>query len=115
MGATLELLYAAMREIDAQSMKYEHEHRRLSPPYGSVAVGGAHMDPFFRAEGLRGFLRGLRDKKSPEEAEQMGCEAGAFAINKWNNSRLDYVVHRWEKSVDSVVRSARQKIEAILQ
>ena len=114
-----EPVYKAMREIDAKALKYQHEHQRLSPPYGAIAVGGAHMDPFFRAEGLWAFLASLGGQVPVnsvlEEAEQAGHEASAFAISKWNASRLDHVVHRYAGSADAEVTAARRRIEQAIR
>lgn len=74
-----------------------------------MAAGGAHMDPFFRAEGLRGFLTGLRQGKTPKESSQLGKDQAAAAIDRWN-SRREYQVHRWEHAVDSIVDRVLRKI-----
>jgi hypothetical protein len=63
------------------------ENIRLRPFAGEVAVGGAHMDPFFRYEALRAFVRSVEGGYTRDEAVAAGNEAANFAIRKWNYSR----------------------------
>lgn len=82
-------------EISQEADRADAQHRALSPPYGSIAVGGAHMDPFFRSEALRAFIHAAAiNPCTPADAVQAGNEAANFAVKKWNASRGDYQVHR---------------------
>lgn len=56
----LEALFAVMRRLGADADRYRDEAQRLSAPHGTVAVGGAHMEPLVKAVILEGYLRALR-------------------------------------------------------
>ena len=90
---TRETVFALMRDIDHVAERANEQHMQLRPEYGEIAVGGAHMDPFFRCEGLRGLLRGLRDGMTPSDAARAGNDAANYAIGRWNASR-EWQVHR---------------------
>lgn len=81
-------------EVSLEADRCYDQHRTLMPPYGSIAVGGAHMDPFFRHESLRALIKSAYAGDTPKEQVAKGNEAANFAIKKWNNSRRDYQVHR---------------------
>ena len=90
----LEAVYSVMRLIGTEADRADAEHLRLRPRYGEIAVGGAHMDPFFRSEALNGLLRALRTGANPTDAIIVGNAEANLAIKIWNKSRRDYQVHR---------------------
>ena len=92
-----------LQVLEARYQLSLEEHRRLAPRNGEIPVGGAHMDPFFRAEALRGLLGALRKGGRPREALLEGAEAGKLAIRLWNR-RGDYQVHRWDGWVEDYLR-----------
>lgn len=100
----------AMRVCGAKALQYAEEHRRLSPPPGTIAVGGSHMDPFFLAEGLEAFLSALRQGQHPDGAWDAGRLAAATAVKKWNESRKDFQVHRWTGTCDALLNSEKARI-----
>lgn len=90
-----EAAYVVMREIRNEADRANDQHRALLPPHGQIAVGGAHMDPFFRSEALNGFLSALGHGAQPFPAAEIGNTDANYAIEKFNKSRgNDYVVHR---------------------
>ena len=114
-----EAVLEVMRDIRREADRANDEHRKLLPPFGSIAVGGAHMDPFFRSEALCGFLRALGNRKSVPEAIEAGNVDANFAITKWNQSRKDYQVHRalngerthLEELGRRITKASKEKIE----
>lgn len=110
-----EAVFAAMREIGADAERRMERSRKLMPPFGTVAVGGAHMDDFFPANALEEFLRAIRRGYLPEPAALLAKAASVEAVRKWNRSRGDdYVVHRYVRTADDVVDDAARKINAAL-
>ena len=110
-----EKVFVVMRGLNDEVDKLEKKHRELSPRYGEIAAGGAHMDPFFKTEAIRGFLRSLRNGGTPEEAVAAGSTDADYAVEKWNKSRgRDYHTHRSAKgSQDSILWDyARRVIRA---
>lgn len=82
-----EALFLFMRTIDAEVDRNLTEHRQLSPPYGQIAAGAAHFDPFLRAAVTQDYLGCLRSGKTPEEAEQYAIEHGQLCVKKHNEKR----------------------------
>ena len=88
-----------MRKIDDEAEQAYALHRELSPRYGEVAVGGAHMDSFFRAEGIRGLCSAVNRGLSVSEAVEAGNQRAKEAIQKWNARKgVDFTIKRWEDS-----------------
>jgi hypothetical protein len=80
-------------------------HKRDCPKNGAIPVGGRHMDDFFYAESVRGFMSKLRTGKcSVDECLKFGKECGKLAVGKWNESR-ERQVHRWENCCDAFLDS----------
>ncbi len=88
-----EIKYAKMREVGEILDKYDRYHVELRPKHGEVSIGGEYMDPFFRAEGLRGWLRAMREEATVQDAIEVGKAAIRLAVKKWN-SRREWQVHR---------------------
>lgn len=105
------LVYSTMRRIGGRADKAEREHNNLRPGYGEVAVGGAHMDPFFKSQVLHKFLDGLRAGQQPGVAARYAKEEGQFCVRKWNEARRgDVHVHRHFLSADHHVDLALKEI-----
>ncbi len=106
-----QLVYAAMRWIGGRAGEAEREHNRLRPGYSEVAVGGAHMDSFFKSQVLHKFLDGLRAGQQPGVAARYAKEEGQFCVRKWNEVRRgDVHVHRYIGTVDHHVDLALKEI-----
>lgn len=80
----VEKAFEQMRYIDSMIELYDRKHRELMPPSGTVGVGNADMDYFFKAECYRTFLTLIRNGLSPNEAGDITNEASTKAIVKWN-------------------------------
>lgn len=107
-----ESVFAVMRDIRAEADRANDQHRALLPPHGQIAVGGAHMDPFFRAEALNGFLSALSRGASPVSAVEIGNTDANYAIEKFNKSRSnDYVVHRARDMEESHLGEMARRVE----
>jgi hypothetical protein len=102
-----EGVFAAMREIGLRADEAGHRSRALQPRYGEIAVGSAHMDPFFEQNAAEAFLRALRQGSTPIQAGELAKVESRYAIRKWNDSR-EYQVHVWvgreDGNIDSMVR-----------
>jgi len=88
-----EVLFGEMRKIDKIIEKLRQKYMELSPKYGEIAVGGAHMDSFFEMVEYEGFLRGLRKGNDPSFSLKLGLKDRQAAIIKWNRQR-EWQVHR---------------------
>ncbi len=113
--AQVTAVHEMMRRIRAKADEANEQHRALSPPYGQIAVGGAHMDPFFRSEALNGFLRALSNGADPMSAVEIGNTDANYAIEKFNKSRgNDYVVHRaWDMERSHLEHWGRAVLRAV--
>ena len=99
-----EAVYAVMRAIGDDADRAREEHERLRPRYGEVAVGAAHMDPFFRMEAAHEFLAGLRRGERPAEAGIAAQSAVLNAVRLHNGHRpRDVDWHRWERTCDGLI------------
>jgi hypothetical protein len=106
-----ERVLAAMREIRAKADVFAKQHDRLRPPPGTIAAGGAHIDPFARSEGLYSFLSALSRGLLPDAACQYGKKEAAACYLAWNKSRpRDYQTHYWEHAADPVIEDAWRQI-----
>lgn len=86
--------------LDEQYNVAMREHIRLSPPQGTIAVGSAHMDPFFLAEGIRGALNAIRRGDSVLFAYERGCAVSTEAV-RIHNRRVEYQRQRAENTAHS--------------
>lgn len=97
-----ERIFTVMRALRDEAAKLEEEHRRLTPPAGQIAVGGSHMDPFFKANATQEFLGALGRGDDPAKAAARATEESKAAITKWNTSRgKDIHTHRWDGAMDA--------------
>lgn len=112
--ATREAVYVIMRDMDAKAERANTRHMELRPRYGEIAVGGAHMDPFFEYEGIRGMLRALRDGMTPSDACAAGNEAANYAIGRWNASR-EWQVHRAKDSERTALKYQCLRLQLAVQ
>ncbi len=79
-----ESVYAAIRELGAKNEANWATGRRLSPPKGTVGVGGADFDYNLKAIVGDEYLRSLRRGTTPQEALVAAAAAGTEAVVKWN-------------------------------
>ena len=89
----LEDRYALLRFLDSKYAEYNSQHLKLRPPHGTIAVGSAHMDPWFLCVGLEAAIRELRSGKTQEEATEAAYRASSEAVTLWN-SKVEYQRHR---------------------
>lgn len=99
MPLTLDRRHELLRLLDEEHLRQNKEHRKLSPRNGEIPVGGAHMESFFRMEGVGGIIQALRDGQGILEAVAHGKAIASFAVRLWNGRR-EWQVHRWEKTCD---------------
>jgi len=92
--STLALLRALG---EAHAVELSH-HNALRPPPGTLAVGGAHMDPFFRMEALDGVMEALRAGVDVNGAIAAGKQRSTVTVRLWNSCR-EYQVHRSAETV----------------
>lgn len=92
-----------LRLLGAVLERLEQSHRKDLDAIGSrIPVGGAHMDDFFKAEGIRGIQSVLRRGETFQRALEQGCENAKVAILKWNERcGREYQIKRWEGSCES--------------
>ena len=100
-----ESVFVVMRRLGAEAAEAAAESRRLSPPTGSIAVGGAHMDPLWRGHALELLLSHVRRGVSPEEAGDRVKQEVAGWVLRWNASR-EYQVHRTTSTCDTRIDDA---------
>lgn len=105
-----ERLFPLMREMGEIANKLRANSQQLSPRVGEIAIGGAHMDPLFRAVGLEQVLRTLRQGGGIDWAIDSGKLAAKHSIQKWNDQR-EWQVHRWENGVDSFLDGWQRRLE----
>ena len=105
----MPLLLKHLRRIGEELDKQLKEHRALLPRWDEIPVGGAHMDPFFRAEALRGLLSALRKRVPIVLAIEAGVAEAKAAIAIWNRRR-EYQVHRWDGWVEGYLHSVIRRI-----
>lgn len=104
-----ERKFAAMRII-RKTVDYNREQeRKLIPPYGCLAVGGADFDYLLKATVGEAYLRVLECGGTPEEAHREAVANGNLCVNRWNEkthkTRVSingsYELKRWEKAGES--------------
>lgn len=110
-----EAVFATMREIGTDAERLMERSRKLTPPYGTVAFGGGHMDYFLPANALDEFLRAVRRGYLPDTAALLAKAASVEAVRKWNRHRGDDVhTHRHEGHCDHVLDAAARKVAAAI-
>lgn len=110
-----EAVFAAMRAIGADAQHRLQRSRELSPRYGEIAAGGAHMDYFIPGEALSEFLRYLRKGVHPDTAETAAKVYAREMVAKWNKHRGgDYHTHRSECTADSTIEHAWRMVRALI-
>lgn len=102
---------AIERSIRDESDRYLAEHRKLSPRYGEIAVGGGHFDAFVHGEALACVLRYLNTGSTPAEAVVLAKADARIMVRKWNASRKDYQVHRWEDTMGAKLDAVQRRLE----
>jgi len=102
-----------MRELGAEAERLLDVSRRLMPRYDEVALGGAHMDPFFKGNAIEEFLRALRKGHAPDTAAIFAKAAARDSVRTWNRQRGgDYQTHRWESTADDYIDAMARHVEA---
>ena len=92
-----EQLLSLCRYLDGLWTDLDKEHRRLRPNGSEIAVGGAHMDSFFRMCFIEGVQEGVRKGYDPKKSIQTGKDRSREAVKIWN-SRREYQVRRSEET-----------------
>lgn len=87
-------------------------HRKFLPKNGAIPIGGAHIDYLIEGESLATFLRNVC-QHGIEVARDKSIEEAKLIVQKWNASRKDYQVHRWENSGQSVIDWAVQLLGGV--
>jgi hypothetical protein len=87
-----------MRRIRDKSDFYREQYRKLTPRNG-IPVGGAHIDPFWKAEALSRYLCTLA-RSSPDAAFDAAAEEARLIIETWNRRR-EYQVRRATCGIES--------------
>lgn len=111
---TRERVFVVMRRLRATSYDEEAASRALSPPAGTIAVGGAHMDPLWRGHALGLLLTHIGHGVAPVEAGDMTKPEVAGWILKWNAS-CEFQVHRWPQGIDGVIDDAVRALLAAVE
>lgn len=87
------------------------QHEALAPRPGEIAVGGAHMDPLFRYDGVRALRLALDAGRSMQTALHEAKVEAARSIRVWNNLKAkDPAVHRWEGSCDTYLEDVVKQL-----
>lgn len=81
-----EVVFAAMRKLGDIVTDWEQRGRKLLPPHGTLAVGGADFDYLLKAIVGEEYLRALRRGHTPAEALELAKVAGTEAVHKWNTT-----------------------------
>jgi len=98
MPSTREQRMQMLRTLRGIYDKLAEKHYQCAPRGGSLPIGGGDwMDCFFRMEGIRGMMQGLRNNKSLVQSLQDGKDASTVAVKAWNGKR-EWQVHRWEQT-----------------
>jgi hypothetical protein len=112
-----ESVFTIMRKVGADKDRLLEEHRRLSPRYGEIAVGGAHIDLMIQAYAREDLLCALNKGATVVEAIEAGKAVARLAAQKFNASRKhEYQVHRPEGMADAALEHiGRQLRDAVNQ
>ena len=87
------------------------EHESLAPRPGEIAVGGAHMDPLFKYDGVQAMRLALDAGLTLEAALGVGQAAAARSVRSWNNIKVrDYHVHRWDGTCDTYLENVAKQL-----
>lgn len=99
-----EKLFAAMRALDSEAQRQYEKAKKLTPPSGTIGVGGADFEELLKAEVISSYLRPLRNGKTPAEALANAEKDRTEFVKKFNQKRgKDYVVHRSETAEQSLI------------
>lgn len=89
------LLRSLDKVYDELNEKYSCEIKAIG---SKIPIGGSGwMDLFFRMEGIRGVMAGLRSSGNLLGAIEVGKTTSSIAVRIWNG-RKEYQVHRWEET-----------------
>lgn len=110
---TRQRMFAVMREIDTEMMRYHALAQKLEPPYGTIAVGAAHFDEWMKAYARETYLRHLR-RVNPKQAEVNTRIELKQAVLIHNAKRpKDVSWQRWTETAFDTVSALRRRIERI--
>lgn len=105
-----ETLFAFMRTIDAEAMRLETEHRRLSPGHGEIGVGAAAFDPWIKSYATLEYLGALRTGQDPDDARDSAQVEARYAVSLHNKKRpKDIAWQRWTGTADNVVENLHRR------
>jgi hypothetical protein len=82
-----DAIFAEMRRLDDYAQRTLGQRQRLEPPYGSIAVGAAALDPFLRGQSLAHFLDQIRRGRSPDDAGDSAKRWARGAVSTHNAKR----------------------------
>ena len=90
-----EAVFVVMRDVQSQTDSLLEMHRKLSPPFGQIPVGGAHIDPMIQAYAREGMLRELNRGATIAIAIDAGKQEADLTAKNWNRIRPgEYQVER---------------------
>jgi hypothetical protein len=92
-----------MRRLRAESDQHLLRHEQLRPRYGEIAVGGGAFDEFLAGETIAVFLSAISRGATPAAAADAAKADARLMVEKWNQSRADYQVHRWVNTMDAKI------------
>lgn len=106
-----EAVFAVMRAIGSDAEHRLQRARELSPRYGEIAAGGAHMDYFVPGEALSELLRVFRKGSHPDEAAAAAKVYAREMVAKWNKHRGgDYQTYLSDGCADTTIDHAWRKL-----
>lgn len=104
-----EKVFVVMREIRATADYHAMKFRELQPPYGTIRLGGAHIDEFLKSAVLYDILMCINQGYILDIAENSARALGRNIVSKWNAGK-EYQVKRWEDSALALIKSSVQRI-----
>lgn len=103
--------FVAMRRWNDKAISHYERHVKLRPPHGTIGVGSADMDEWFKAYAISEFLSALRKGGNPQQAADHANGEMKLAVQKWNtrgcraaiNSKHE--LHYWTEHGSDLVQS----------
>jgi hypothetical protein len=97
-----EAVNAILRKMNEEAERLLAKHKQLSPRYGEIPMGGAHIDPMVQAYAIEGMLRAVLRGATVDEAIEAGKQDARLTVQKWNAIRKrDVHTQRWEGMADT--------------
>ena len=113
-----EPVFVVMRAIDAEAEAFDRAARRLDPPPGTLAVGGAAFDERLKCEALRVMLRWLNQGSNPTAAAAAALEDSRELVRQWNRAPRCvglggiHTVQRWEDTCAAMLDDRARRFAA---